>query len=234
MRWFGQMMLFFIASLDAVVVQAEDCPDLFSAAPARLVVDERQLKRVGEMFATWKGDEQARLVKFGAYVTKSGRTQGICCMSSTFPMSGGASRKFVRRVSELRFEPATHDEEPIDVFVLFTAFAQKTEDGEIVTRLLTNHLRQMQDYGLNYSAPQRIRKQSLWLGKRLNAGNVKLEITTIVDENGHARDTHVSSLKNSSGIDGALTSRVERSCYVPGKTAEGPTEMTYVEQFSSS
>ena len=61
-------------------------------------------------------------------------------MSSTFRMSAGASRRIMQRMLELRFEPAVFEGKPIEVFVLFSAIAQKSADCEIVTCLLTNHL----------------------------------------------------------------------------------------------
>ena len=209
------------------------CPDLSNAKPVRLIQNEKQNELASNLISKWKSDESIRFVKFGSYVSKTGRLENPCCMTSTHKMSRGAAQRLTRRLSQLRFSPASNLGEELRVFVTFTILAKKIPNG-VTTELLLHQLHSMKDFGIYYSAPQRVWAQSMWAGRRAWSGEVSVEVQATVNELGHGAGARVLKReKKGSGIDGALLSRVELSCFIPGHHEGGPVQMPYVEAFTN-
>jgi len=207
------------------------CPDMSDAQPARLIDDEQQKETVAGLVSKWKSDEPVRLIKFGAYVTKTGGLESECCVSSTHRMSSGAHRRLAANLARLRFTPATHQGEPLRVYVGFSIVARKSPDG-VNTVLLMNQLHSMNAFGMTYSAPQRVWYGSIWPEGRFT-GSVYIEVNASVDARGQASDAAVNKQESTSSSKATtFAARIESACFVPGFHDGKPTEMLYAEAFA--
>jgi len=229
----SRKIIHIIGWLFLLPIAEADCPDLSGAQPARLLQTEQQQKMTAELLSDWKSDEPLRIVKLGGYILETGKLQDLCCISSTFGISPGAQRLLNRRLERLKFEPANSGGKNFKVFVGLTVLGKKTDSG-IQTALLLNHLYSIDEFGIDYSAPQRLWVQSMWSGQRMQSGSVYVEIEAMVDETGQATNGTVRDQeKRGSGIDGALASRIESACFIPGFFENKPTKMRYVEAMSN-
>ena len=209
-----------------------DCPDLSGATAAQLIHSEIQDKLIADLVSKWKSKEPVRIIKFGAYVSRTGRLEDACCISSAHRMSQGASQRLGRKIALLKFSPANRMGDNVRVFVDVTIIARKTADG-VQTTLVLNHLHSMDTFGVDYSAPQRIWSASISSGSRL-ASAVTFEIQTMVDQSGHASGARVSNKgSNSSAMDGLVMGRIESACFIPGFHKGEATAMLYAEGFEN-
>jgi hypothetical protein len=209
-----------------------ECPVTSDAQPARLIENEVQSKMIAGLVSRWKTDEPVRIMKFGAYVSKTGRFEGACCMSSGHLMSEVASQRLGQKLERLKFVPASYMGERVRVNVGFTIIARKTPDG-VQTEVLLNHLYSMDKFGINYSAPQRVWSKSMWAGRRLSSP-VYFEVLAKVDLFGNATDAKVNDKGSNSGaVDGAMLGRIESACFIPGFHNGEATEMLYSEAFGN-
>jgi len=207
-----------------------ECPDLSGAHAAQLLDNELQNELIADLVASWRSDEPVRLMKFGASVTKSGRLENVCCISSTHRMSNGARQRLGRKLVRLRFSPASNNGDMLRVHAVFTLLARKTPDG-VQNVILQSHLLSIDEFGMNYIAPQRIWARSMTAGRRLS-GPLYLEVQAMIDKMGHASDATVSDKgSNSAVLDGSVLARIESACYVPGFLNGEVTEMLYSEAF---
>ena len=207
-----------------------ECPDISSAKAAQLLQNEVQDKLIGDLVSKWKSKEPVRIIKFGGYVSRSGRLENYCCISSAHRMSQGATQRLGRKIVLLKFSPASSMGENVRVFVNVTIIARKTPAG-VQTSLVLNHLHSMDKFGVDYSAPQRIWTASMSSGSRLG-GAVTFEVQAMVDQFGNASAAKVSNKgSNSSAIDGPFMGRIESACYIPGMHNGEATAMLYSEGF---
>lgn len=209
-----------------------ECPDISGAKAAQLLQNEVQDKLIADLVSKWKSKEPARIIKFGAYVSKTGRLENACCMSSVHRMSENASRRLGRKIVLLKFSPASRLGEDVRVYVNVTIIARKTPAG-VQTMLVLNHLHSMDKFGVDYSAPQRIWTGSMSSGSRL-AGAINFEVQATVDQFGNASGARVSDKgSNSSAMDGPVMGRIESACYIPGFNNGEATAMLYSEAYEN-
>ena len=216
----------------AVAAPDEVCPDRSAAQPARLVDSEAQRELVAELIPRWKSDENVRMIKFGAYVTEDGDLRAACCASATYSMTGGGYRKLGRKLGRLKFVPASHNGEQMRVYVGFTIVARKTSAG-VESMLLMNRMNSIDDFGLHYSAPQRVQLHAVWRAGAGIRSPVYIEVRVDVSRSGDP--SNAAMLEESAGStprDQYFAGRMADACFIPGFVDGVATAMPYGEAFA--
>ena len=146
-------------SSPAISASSAACPDTAALRPALLVESSQNAALISELVELWSSSDESRVLRFEAYVTRSGRLDGLrITRPSTFP--GNERQRLARRLNKLAIRPAHNGSEPITVYANFTLVAVDVNDrSESV--LVMNDLAQVNEYGLYYVSPQRIRGSSI-------------------------------------------------------------------------
>ena len=225
----GMLLMTVVAS----GVAAESCPDRSSASPAQLKDTDYQKRLVAGLSKSWSSAESVRLVRFGSYVDSNGKMGGVCCISATYDMGGAARASLRRKLRKLKFSPAKHDGKFLPVFVGFSLLTQKTDAG-VESTLLMNQQISIDDYGIQYVAPQRINtSQRDFLGLT-HALTLSAEIGVQISSKGIASDARVIRWMDGQEESKAkFVAKMNEQCFIPGFHNGLPAAMTYHELFQT-
>lgn len=228
MKYRSSFRCVFPSLLVAFASHAQDqaCPDYSGATPAAIRDTDANLRRVASLSPSWRGDEQFRFTWFSAYVGINGELDNICCYESTKKVSRIEARELYEKLQDIQFIPAEHNDQTLEVYVNFTIIGVKTDSGT-QARLFLNQLHSKEEYGIDYTAPQRIGD----FGRQMSS-NQRSELAVTVDTKGTPSNARaIQWAKGSDSTRERFLDYMRQQCFIPAMVNGEPVEMTYYERF---
>ena len=217
-----------------VAAQEQDCGPGAIFTPMSLDQSTDQSDAVRSLLPPWDTEQDAVFVRFRAYVMPGGVLKGLCCFSSNYGIHQFDRETLTRRLENLKFNSPTVNGQAKRTYAGLSVVAKRTENG-VASVLVFHRMLQMEDFGMDYIAPQRIRTQwGSYLGPSRTSGGYG-EITVNVDETGKARDARVTRLERGpeEKFDNAIE-KMNRHCFIPGFVDGKAVSMEYSEVITNA
>lgn len=209
------------------------CAATLRFQPAQLVESPEQEEIISGLVAPWASDSIEIYATAKAIVDTDGRIGEICCLTTSPEFDKVANKRLIKRLSRLHFFPATQDGNKVKVVVGLSIVSRKTDAGNR-SSVFMNHLLSADDYGLQYTAPQRIYSPRMAMPKRPSGFDLWVEIVVSIDSKGIPSDSRVSRLKYGPRrmID-ELAEIMNGQCFIPGFADGVAFDMPYSEVFKT-